>query len=197
MGRQRIRPRAMKRRALATFADIHSHDTAAATSGNTVVNITPGETIDPDGWYSIGIHPWSTASGPPSFATLRRLVADARRNNVVAIGECGFDTLRGGDIDLQQQVFDFQAKLARRLGLPLVIHCVKAYDRLAAAVRRHRPAPGTWVVHGFRGKPQLARQLLDMGLSLSLGHRFNPDTAATIPSDRLYHESDSPAHNHN
>lgn len=181
----------MTRRQLSTFADIHSHDPAAARRGDTVVNITPGDPVEPDGWYSVGIHPWDTAAGAPSLATLRRLVADGRRDNVVAIGECGFDSLRGGDPYLQDRVFDFQARLAARLDLPLVIHCVKSFDRLAAAVKRHRPAPGTWILHGFRGKPEQARQLLRLGLGLSLGKHFNAAAAAVIPADRLYRETDT------
>ena len=51
--------------------------------------------------------------------------------------------------------------------------------------------PVPWIVHGFRGAPALARQLLDAGMHLSLGEHFRPDTAAIIPADRLHVETDT------
>lgn len=175
---------------LAQFADVHSHDPAAARRGDTVVSIAPGQPMLPGGAYSVGIHPWDAADGPVPLAVLKQLVADARDPRVAAIGECGFDRLRGGDIHRQTALFDFHARLARQLGKPMIIHAVRADDLLLAAARRHRPAPGQWIVHGFRGKPQAARQLLDAGFSLSLGRKYNPETLKVIPTDRLYRESD-------
>ena len=92
------------------------------------------------GTYSVGIHPWDTAAHI-KLSTLKQLVAMARDNRVVAIGEAGFDRMRGGDPACQAAVFDFQARLARRVGKPLIIHCVRAYDMLLAAARRHCPDP--------------------------------------------------------
>ena len=177
-------------RPLDAYADIHTHRLDLACRGDVVVSIAPDTPMLAGGTYSVGIHPWDTDK-PITLTTLRRLVAAAADPRVVAIGECGFDRLRGADMERQVAVFDFQARLAARHGLPLIIHCVKAYDVLAAAVRRHRPTAGMWIVHGFRGKPALARQLIDLGLSLSLGSRFNPEVLAVIPPERLYRESDA------
>ena len=47
-----------------------------------------------------------------------------------------------------------------------------------------------WIIHGFRGKPQLAEALIRQGFYLSLGERYNPMSAAVIPIDRLLAESD-------
>lgn len=176
-------------RPLDRYTDIHTHDTSRACTGTAVVSIRPGEPMQPGGTYSVGIHPWDT-DRPVSLHTLRALVTAARDPRTVAIGECGFDRLRGGDIPTQQAVFDFHARLAARLGKPLIIHAVHADDLLFAAMRRHRPAPGQWIIHGYRGKAAAARALLRAGFSLSLGSRYNPATAAIIPSDRLYRETD-------
>lgn len=179
-------------RPLDNYTDIHSHRRSAATDGDTLVCVTPGTPMEPQGHYSVGIHPWDTAAGAPPLRVFKQLVADARLPQVRAIGECGFDRLRGGDIALQTAVFDFQARLAARLELPLVIHCVRAFDLLEAAARRHRPAPGTWIVHGFRGKPATAARLAATGISISLGNRFNPGVPEAVPPERLYRESDAP-----
>ena len=177
-------------KSLAQYTDIHSHCRDAALRGDTVVSIDPADPMEAGGTYSVGIHPWDT-SEPLTLARLKALVAAARDPRVVAIGECGFDRLRGGDIDRQRALFDFHAKLAHRLGKPLIIHSVKSDDLLLNAVRRLRPQPGEWIVHGFRGKPEAARKLLDAGLALSLGKRYNPATLAIIPPERLYRETDS------
>lgn len=174
---------------LEEYSDIHSHRRELATRGDTVVNILPGEQMLGGGVYSVGIHPWDTGT-PVTLQQLKDLVCTARDSRVVAIGECGFDRLRGGNIDQQTSLFDFHAKLAARIGKPLIIHAVKADDLLLAAVRRHKPKPGQWIVHGFRGKPQSAEQLLRAGFSLSIGERYNPDAFKIIPPDRLYRETD-------
>ncbi len=171
------------------FADIHTHDTACSTDGTAIVNITPGDPMLPGGTYSIGIHPWETGRHI-TLAQLKALVAAARDERVVAIGECGFDSLRGGGMDVQRRLFDFHAKLAHRVGKPVIIHAVRANDELFDAPRRH-PGHTEWIIHGFRGKPQLARQLVRAGYSISLGSRHHPDTPAAIPPHRLYHETDS------
>ena len=172
------------------YTDIHSHRRADALRGDTVVCIEPGEAMEPGGTYSVGIHPWSTASGPVAQETLEQLAAQTRDSRVVAIGECGFDRLRGGDMAEQQRLFEFQARLAAELGKPLIIHCVRAFDLLLGEAKRLKPEPGSWIVHGFRGKPELARQLLDAGLGLSLGKHYNAATAAMIPDERKYCETD-------
>lgn len=177
-------------RPLDSYADIHSHRRDMSTRGDTVVNIEPGEKMEPGGTYSVGIHPWHTDLHI-GLAELKQLVAAARDPRVVAIGECGFDRLRGGPLERQEAIFDFHARLARRLGKPLIIHSVKSDDLLLAAARRLRPLAGEWIIHGFRGKPQAAEGLLRAGFSLSLGRRYNPALPAVIPPDRLYRESDA------
>ncbi len=187
MGWKRLRSCAMKK--LHEFSDIHSHDKSLATQGNTVVNILPGEKIMTGGHYSVGIHPWDSEK-PVTLRTLKSLVAMARNEQIVAIGECGFDRLRGADMEKQRQIFDFHARLAERYNKPLIIHSVKANDELIAAIRRHRPSV-EWIIHGFRGKPELARQLIREGFSISLSSKYNPTVAQIIPTEKLYHETDS------
>ena len=99
----------------------------------------------------------------------------------MAIGECGFDRLRGGDADTQRRLFDFHARLAERVGKPLIIHAVKSVQELMDARRRIAPTV-EWVIHGFRGKPELARQLQRAGYKLS--------ARVPIPGIHSYRESD-------
>lgn len=174
------------------YSDIHSHDRSQALAGHTVVNITPGDLMLPGGTYSVGIHPWDTDT-PVNLGSLRSLVTMARDPRVVAIGEAGFDRLRGADIATQTAIFRFHARLAARLGKPLIIHCVRAYDLLLAEARRFRPKPGMWIVHGFNRNETLARQLLDAGIDLSMpAERLGSSRYADLPAQRLHTETDSP-----
>ena len=48
----------------------------------------------------------------------------------------------------------------------------------------------TWIVHGFRGNAELARQLLKAGIELSFGERFNARALAATPEEKRHTESD-------
>lgn len=165
---------------LSRYTDVHTHDTSRALDGDAIVSVEAGTTLLPGGTYSVGIHPWNT-DRPVTLGRLRALVAAARDPRVVAIGECGFDRLRGGSPEVQRRLFDFHARLAEQTGKPLIIHNVRSTDELIAARRRHRPTV-EWVIHGFRGHPQLAAQLLRAGFSLS--------TRQPLPGIPSYPETD-------
>lgn len=181
----------MKRRDITDFDDIHTHN--RQTGANAVINLYAGEEPDDAGrFYSIGIHPWHTAG--MSDARLDELIASMRLSiethpNIVAVGEAGIDRLRGAGPERQEEIFLRQIGLSREYDLPLIIHAVKSYDRLIALRRRLRPSQ-RWIIHGFRGKPELARMLLDAGFDLSLGRLYNPATLIAIPASRRFAETD-------
>lgn len=142
----------------------------------------------PDQKYSVGIHPWSTIEAPSSelWSELERICALPM---VVAIGEAGIDAAKGGPMFRQLQVLKRVVELSESLGKPLVLHDVKAHD-IIIGVRRDLNATQPWIIHGFRGKPTVAKMLLDAGLYLSFGEKFNPDSLAATPLDRLLAETD-------
>lgn len=172
---------------LREFKDIHSHN--HVPSDDRVISLDYDSDVPSEGFYSVGIHPWRTAEIDSLDDLMYSLAAKALKENVVAIGEAGLDRLRGADMDRQKEIFTAQARLAEQIGKPLVIHCVKAFDVLMALKKKLKPRQ-TWVVHGFRGKPETARQLLDAGISLSFGEKFNPEALRIVDDDRLYTETD-------
>lgn len=170
---------------LSRYADVHTHNPDAGPDA--IINLPLGAQVPGEGAYSVGIHPWDAAAATEAdMAWLERVAALPQ---VVAIGEAGLDALRGGPLDVQERLFVSQAMLSERLGKPLIIHAVKTLDRIIALRRQIRPAQ-PWVIHGFRGKPQMARQLVRAGFDISLGARFNPDVPAAVPPDRLHRETD-------
>ena len=106
-----------------------------------------------------------------------------------AIGEAGLDKFVSTSLFLQRELFVRQAELAAAHRLPVIVHCVKAWDELLSA-RKDIPAAAVCIIHGFRGNPQLAESLLGKGFYLSFGFRFHPQSLTLCPSDRLFFESD-------
>ena len=84
-------------------------------------------------------------------------------------------------------------ELAADRSLPVIIHCVRAYNDLIP-ILRHYPHV-TPVIHGFTGSPELAERLLQAGGYLSFGQRTaaSPKTRqalAAVPVDRVFFETD-------
>ena len=165
--------------------DIHTHRIDAREA---VISVNPWEFAPVDGLcYSVGIHPWQV--GRATDADFDRLAECARSDNVLMIGECGIDKLRGGELSMQTGVLERHIALSEQVCKPLVLHCVRASNELCRLRRQLRPSM-PWVVHGFRGNARVAGQLLDAGFYLSYGERFNPEALAITPADRLLAETD-------
>lgn len=162
-------------------SDLHTHNLRAEDA---VINLAPGMPMRPDALYSAGIHPWWAIT---DFEWLERM---AEHPQVVMIGECGIDKIRGAHpVEKQVEILRRQALLAERVGKPLLLHVVRGYGEIFALHKELNPSQ-PWIIHGFRGKPQLARQLTDMGIHISLGKHFNPEVPAVVPPHMLHHETD-------
>lgn len=171
------------------FSDIHAH---SRTGRDILTSVEPGQPLKGSAgevWYSVGIHPWST-SAPLSADVWRQLEESLADPRVIAVGECGLDKKRGGDATVQEEVFRRQAALAEKHHMPLIIHCVGRYGRLMELKRELAPSQ-LWIIHGFTGKAELARQLVAAGFAISLDPRSDSALAAIVPPDRLYKETDS------
>ena len=72
---------------------------------------------------TVGIHPWDAGRIP--VASLLPLDETAQ-----AIGETGLDFARPVPKEVQYAAFRAQLELARQYGLPVVLHCVRAFDEV-------------------------------------------------------------------
>ena len=164
--------------------DIHTHNKAA----NPATAILSSCSWLPDRLISTGIHPWEITDNHEEQLAVVREAAGHR--NTIAIGECGLDFLKStATPEVQEQIFIAHAKLAEEYKKPLIIHCVKAFNRLIALRKNFAPQQ-PWITHGFRGKPQQTEQLIKAGFYISLGEHFNLESAKSIPADKLFIESD-------
>ena len=119
---------------------------------------------------------------------------NSSEKSIIAIGEAGFDKLKGPSPELQKIAFAEQVKIAEENRLPVIIHCVRAWDELMAEHKRLKPSV-PWLIHGFRGNSLLAGQLISKGIYLSFWFSFiaRPEASGlvrSIPVDRIFLETD-------
>ena len=145
-------------------------------------NATENNTIS-----SIGIHPWYI---PQNYEqAIAEVKTIAQKENILAIGECGIDKLCETPIELQIKLFKAQIEISEVEKKPLIIHCVKSYNEIVELKNKIHPTQ-TWIIHGFRGKPQTATMLINAGIILSIGEKYNPETIKNIPINKILIESD-------
>lgn len=111
------------------------------------------------------------------------------RGQLLAIGECGLDVNAEASLEVQSRLLKAQLRLAMHWQLPVILHCVKQLDPLIALRKDMKPHEA-WIMHGFRGKPQQLKSLLQAGFHVSFGFRFNPHSLLACPIERLLLETD-------
>jgi TatD DNase family protein len=175
------------------------------------------ELADPFEWLDIavGVHPHDAAK--LDDAAWRRIVELAAHPRVVAVGETGLDYDRVFS-PIPDQLANLRRNLALALdtGRPAILHVrsaagrADAQDAILAELRAagfggqrsassfgaNRPPA---VIHSFSGSFEYGRQVLDLGLAISIsglafraGEESTADVTALVPPDRLLVETDSP-----
>lgn len=172
--------------------DLHTHSTTD-TTGQALCNLSmdclTGIQTLPDHLpphLSAGIHPCYEGNWQEALIQLQQL---AESGLLHAIGECGIDHRSSVPLSQQLLYLRSQALLARRHHLPLIIHCVKGWPELLT-IRELHDTGAPVIVHGFRGKPTLAQQLLRAGFHLSFGLKCNQQSLTLCPHERRWAETD-------
>lgn len=149
--------------------------------------------------YALGIHPLCT--GRADEGDLKRLdhaLVGARDDpRLVAVGEIGLDYFVPGlDAARQEHFYSGQLALARRHGLPVIVHVRRSADRLLKHLRR---AGVVGIAHAFNGSTQQADEFVKLGFKLGFGGAATFDRALQIrrlahelPLSALVLETDSP-----
>ncbi len=150
--------------------------------------------------YALGIHPLYTPQARDSDlavldAALARHANDPR---LVAVGEIGLDYFVPGLDDARQQHFyREQLRLARKHGLPVIVHVRRSADQLLKHLR-DLPVTGG-IAHAFNGSLQQARAFVALGFRLGFGGTVTFERALQIrrlatelPLQALVMETDSP-----
>ncbi|SNB47620.1 TatD family hydrolase [Geobacter sp. DSM 9736] len=155
--------------------------------------------MQPEGgvYAAYGVHPLHSISFDEKAAA--ELFEYAKRG-AVAIGEIGLDyTYVGIPRDIQMLAFREQLKIAVVLGLPVLLHCRRAFEDLITIVKEESNGLVGGVMHAFSGSVETAEQCLRLGLHISIcGTVTYPNAvkpirvANHIPLDRMLLETDAP-----
>ena len=136
------------------------------------------------------MHPWYLSDA----IDIDKLQKAAIQPNILAIGECGLDKVCATDWNLQIRAFAQQIELANKIGKPIIIHCVRAWEEVMATLKQHKVSVPV-IFHGFN-KSNIASRLIDNGYYLSFGKALlsNGSPAAevisSIPANRYFLETD-------
>ena len=177
------------------YIDIHTHTVIPKTQENRISfynRIVGQETLGDLShieMFSVGIHPWFIYSDKSNDQLLEQLWEKVKQPEVWMIGEAGLDKLHEAPLERQLYLFEQQALLAEELHKPLIIHCVKAWSELLALRKKIRPL-SPWLIHGFRGKRELAEQLLKENIYLSFGEQFQSAALQITWPSHLFLETD-------
>ena len=138
------------------YIDAHSHRPSPGMGIFTLMSCPPESTPAHDPPFTrvcCGIHPWQTVDMGAVEESWRVLSVLAGTGRLAAVGECGLDRRRGAALPEQLPVFRRQLELAEQHGLPVVVHCVKAFVELAALRWEFSHTP--WLIHGYGGKGEI------------------------------------------
>lgn len=145
-------------------------------------------------YYTAGFHPENLENIPENYR--EGIARFLNHKKCVAIGEIGLDYHWDIPKDLQLRVFEEQLILAKELDVPVVVHDREAHGDTMELLRKYKPKG---LMHCFSGSVELMREVMRLGMSISLGGvvtfknaRHSVDCAREVPIDRLLLETDAP-----
>lgn len=149
-------------------------------------------------YSTVGWHPTDAKDMLPE--DLEWIESLCRHEKVVAIGEIGLDYYWDtSPKEVQDRVFREQIRLARKVGLPIVIHNRDAHHDVVQTLREEGAAETGGVMHCYSGSWETAKQCLDMNFYISFGGPVTFKNAKQpkavlekVPLDRLLIETDAP-----
>lgn len=154
---------------------------------------------------TIGIHPHdyekyitdSPVSIQQDIAKLEEIY-HSQSGKIVAVGECGLDfhfSIPTDQIkDIQRQLFKAQIELAKKLDLPVVIHCRNAWNEILDYLNGCQG-----VLHCYSGNLEDTKNVLMTKLYISYAANITyskndalRETIKLVPLDRILLETDAP-----
>lgn len=151
-------------------------------------------------FYTLGLHPHEATWWPECAPELDQLFVNGIPPKCVGIGEMGLDFhYNFSPPEVQKDVCEAQLILARRAGLPVILHCRESFKELYEMIRRLGLSPKRGVMHCFTGGVPEAREALELGLKISFSGILtfkNADrireAAKFIPLTEMLIETDCP-----
>jgi len=180
---------------------------AAAHRAGVTHFVVPG--VHPDGWDGMaclardhgnifpafGIHPMhADLADDGNLSRLAELSSGG-----VAIGEIGLDPAYTVPMECQEPAFRAQLRLAVSLGLPVLVHCRRAFQHTLRILQEEGAQRVGGIMHAFSGSPEMAREFIRIGFAISISGmvtRANsvrlPRLVRELPLEALVLETDAP-----
>ena len=116
----------------------------------------------------IGLHPCSVNKNYPK--QIEKLFQKVKNTQFIGIGEIGIDlhwdkTL----IEEQKSAFRTQIQWAKKLEIPIVIHCRKAFNEIYTILKEENVKDVGGIFHCFSGTIKEAEKIIDLGFLLGIG----------------------------
>jgi TatD DNase family protein len=152
----------------------------------------------------LGLHPcdvkWEATDEVKMYqeelADIERVLQDQR---IYAIGEIGIDLYWDKTtLDIQSDAFRSQIRWAKKLGLPIVIHCREAFDEVYQILLEEQGPELRGIFHCFTGSIDEAQKIIALGFYLGIGGVVTYKNAgldkvvAQLDLKNLVLETDSP-----
>ena len=146
---------------------------------------------------SVGIHPNDCMN--TTNADLDEVEKMAQFDKSIAIGEIGLDYYRqNAPKEKQQEILRKQVQLARKLGLPMIIHNRDAYEDIYRVLKEEKAEEISGVFHSFSGDIQFLEAILALNYHVSFtgpitfkNTNYNK-LIDCVPLEQLLLETDSP-----
>jgi len=169
--------------------------------------VVPG--VHPDGWDRIrhialcepgvypafGIHPMHSDHATRKNLGILRSIA----GQGVAIGEIGLDPAYQVPLEVQEQSFRDQLRIAIELNLPVLVHCRRHFQRTLQILKEEKVSKIGGIMHAFSGSTEMAKEFIHLGFAISLSGTITWDNAIRprriaedLPLSSIVLETDSP-----
>lgn len=145
-----------------------------------------------------GLHPWFVQERSARWVERLEEYLDAAP---AAVGEIGLDRwVQERDEVAQEEVFRAQLDVARRRGLPVMVHCLRAWGWLLKVLESEGVPEAGMVIHAYGGSAELLPELAAMGAYFSFGgsvlderRQKAREALKRVVLQRLLVETDAPA----
>lgn len=176
-----------------------SHALVVATRPDNIAQVIEIAASQPYLFASVGIHPDEKL--PDFKLTPEYLLEYVAHPKVIALGETGLDYHWNKELDMtwQHERFNIHIEVAKKAGLPLIIHTREAAADTYQMLKDGQIEACGAVMHCFTEDKDWARKFLDLGCYISLSGiaTFKSATqvhevAKFVPLERLLVETDAP-----
>lgn len=144
-----------------------------------------------------GLHP--THVGQEFQRELDWVESELEAGDYVAVGEIGIDLYWDQSLLKEQtRAFRYQIGLAKKFGLPIVIHCREAFDEIFQVLESEKEDRLFGIFHCFTGTEAQARRAISFNMKLGIGGVVTFKNGGLdaflqrIPLEHLVLETDAP-----